>query len=101
VFTADRTWDAYDLLGFLGALPCSSRPRVVLPDDASFHTSAMIRRARRGLSEPGIYPYDLPPYSPELTLIEPVVRPSKQWEVRQRSVPTRGELRNAVETGFS
>ena len=30
VFTAERTWDSYDLLGFLKALPWSNRPRVVV-----------------------------------------------------------------------
>ncbi len=38
IFTAERTWDSYDLLGFLKALPWSKRPRVVVLDNASFHT---------------------------------------------------------------
>ena len=39
VFTAERTWDSYDLLGFLKALPWSKVPRVVVLDNASLHTS--------------------------------------------------------------
>jgi putative transposase len=101
VFTAERTWDSYDLLGFLKALPWSSRPRVVVLDNASFHTSAVIRRARQELSASGIYLYYLPAYSPELNLIEPVFRQVKHQEIPQRSFTTRGDLRNAVETGFS
>ncbi len=72
VFTAERTWDSYDLLGFLGALPRAGVPRVVVLDNASLHTSHVIRRARRGLATEGIYLYILPPYSPELNEIEPV-----------------------------
>ena len=47
VFTAERTWDSYDLLGFLGALPRARVPRVVVLDNAGLHTSHVIRRARR------------------------------------------------------
>ncbi|HMB08453.1 MAG TPA: transposase [Isosphaeraceae bacterium] len=38
VFTAERTWDSYDLLGFLKALPWTKVPRVVVLDNASLHT---------------------------------------------------------------
>src|SRR6185312_11907655 len=55
VFTAERTWDSYDLLGFLRALPWSKRPRVVVLDNASIHTSRVIRRARHRLTNLGIY----------------------------------------------
>jgi putative transposase len=54
VFTAERTWDSYDLLGFLKALPWSKVPRVVVLDNASIHTSKIIRRARHGLTTLGI-----------------------------------------------
>ena len=101
MFSAERTWDSYDLLGSLGALPWSKAPRVVVLDNASVHTSTMIRRARQELSESGVYLYYLPAHSPELNLIEPVFRQVKHQEIPQRSFPTRGELRNAVETGFS
>jgi putative transposase len=101
VFTAERTWDSYDLLGFLKALPWSKRPRVVVLDNASFHTSKVIRLARRTLAASGIYLYFLPPYSPELNLIESVFRQVKHQEIPQRSFTTRTELRDAVELGFS
>jgi len=55
VFTAERTWDSYDLLGFLGALPRAKVPRVVVLDNAGLHTSHVIRRARRDLAAAGIY----------------------------------------------
>jgi transposase len=101
VFTAERTWDSYDLLGFLKALPWSKRPRVVVLDNAGFHTGTVVRLARRALAASGIYLDFLPPYSPELNLIEPVFRQVKHQEIPRRSFTTRAELRNAVVVGFS
>jgi putative transposase len=101
VFTAERTWDSYDLLGFLKALPWSKVPRVVVLDNASIHTSKVIRRARHDLTASGIYLYFLPPYSPELNRIEPVFRQVKHQEIPQRSHTTRAGLRAAVELGFA
>jgi transposase len=100
VFTAERTWDSYDLLGFLGALPWAKVPRVVVLDNASLHTSKVIRGARRGLAAAGIYLYFLPTYSPELNEIEPVFRQVKYQEIPVRSHTTRAGLREAVESGF-
>jgi transposase len=101
VFTAERTWDSYDLLGFLKALPWSKVPRVVVLDNASIHTSKVIRRARHDLTASGIYLYFLPPYSPELNRIEPVFRQVKHQEIPQRSHTTRAGLRAAVVLGFN
>ena len=101
VFTAERTWTSYDLLGFLGALPWSRMPRVVVLDNAALHTGRVIRTARPGLVRRGIYLYFLPPYSPELNEIEPVFRQVKYQEMPQRSYTTRLGLREAVETAFT
>jgi transposase len=101
VFTAERTWDSYDLLGFLSALPPGGVPRVVVLDNASLHTSRVIRGARAGLAAAGIYLYFLPPYAPELNEIEPVFRQVKYQEIPRRSHTTRAGLRGAVETGFT
>jgi putative transposase len=101
VFTAERTWDSYDLLAFLKALPPSKLPRVVVLDNASFHTSKVIRRARKERADSGIYLDFLPPYSPELNQIEPVFRQVKHQEIPQRSFPTRSGLREAVVIGFT
>jgi transposase len=100
VFTAERTWDSYDLLGFLGALPWSKAPRVVVLDNASVHTSKVIRSARHGLTASGVYLYFLPPYSPEMNLVESVFRQVKHQEIPRRSFTTRAELREAVVLGF-
>lgn len=101
VFTAERTWTSYDLLGFLGALPWSKVPRVVVLDNAALHTSKVIRAARPGLARRGIYLYFLPAYSPELNEIEPVFRQVKYQEMPQRSYTTRLGLREAVEEAFN
>jgi putative transposase len=101
VFTAERTWDSYDLIGFLKALPWSKSLRVVALDNAGFHTSKVVRAARKGLAERGIYLYFLPPYSPELNRIEPVFRQVKHQEIPHRSHTTRIGLREAVEAGFN
>ena len=101
VFTAERTWNSHDLIGFLGALPWSKSPRVVVLDNASFHTSRGIRAARKGLADLRIYLYFLPPYSPELNRIEPVFRQVKHQEIPVRSHTTRSGLREAVESGFT
>src|SRR5512142_1636338 len=101
VFTAERTWDSYDLLGFLKALSWAKVPRVIVLDNASLHTSRVIRGARRRLAAAGIYLYYLPPYSPELNEIEPVFRQVKYQEIPRRSYPTRVGLREAVEVAFT
>jgi hypothetical protein len=100
VFTAERTWDSYDLLGFLGALPRAKVPRVVVLDNASLHTSGVIRAARAGLAASGIYLYFLPPYAPELNEIEPVFRQVKYQGMPRRSHTTRAALRAAVDAAF-
>jgi len=101
VFTAERTWNGYDLLGFLGALPWSKAPRVVVLDNAGLHTGRVVREARRRLARRGIYLYFLPPYSPELNEIETVFRQVKYHEMPERSHTTRLGLREAVEEGFT
>jgi transposase len=100
VFTAERTWNSHDLIGFLKALPWSKVPRVVVLDNAGVRTSKVIRAARKGLADRGIYLYYLPPYSPELNQIEPVFRQVKYQEIPERSHTTRIGLRVSVERGF-
>lgn len=101
VFTAERTWTGYDLLGFLGALPWSKVPRVVVLDNAALHTGKVVRAARVRLAGRGIYLYFLPPYSPELNEIEVLFRQVKYHEMPNRSFTTRLDLREAVEDAFT
>ena len=97
---ADGTWRAHDLLGYLRALPWSRVPRVVVLDNAGFHSGKVVRRARAGLAAGGIYLYYLPPYSPELNRIEGGFREVKHREIPYRSHTTRAGLREAVTRGF-
>ncbi len=99
VFTAERTWDSYDFLAFVRSLPWSKVPRVVVLDNASLHTSGVVRRARAGLAAAGIYLYFLPPYSPELNEIEPVFRQVKYQEIPVRSHATRAGLARPSKAG--
>jgi putative transposase len=101
VITAERTWHSYDLLDFLMTLPAARCPRVVVLDNASLHSSAVIRQARHELARRGIYLYFLPAYSPELNEIEPVFRQVKYQEIPHRSHTSRRELRESVEDGFA
>lgn len=100
VSLAEGTWKAHDLLGFLRGLPWSKVPRVVVLDNAGFHTGRVVRLARPGLAAKGIYLYYLPPYSPELNRIEGVFRQVKHQEIPYRSHTTRAGLREAVTKGF-
>jgi hypothetical protein len=100
VFTAERTWDSYDFLGFLGALPRAKVPRIVVLGNASLHTSHVVRRALRSLAASGVYRNYLPPYPPGLNEIEPVFRQVKYHEIPQRSHTMRAGLRATVDTGF-
>jgi putative transposase len=84
VATAERTWVAEDLIGFLKSLPWAKCPRVVVLDNAGVHTKAA-RLARRELIGLGIYLYFLPAYSPELNEVEPVFRQVKYQEMPVRS----------------
>jgi len=100
VFTAERTWKAYDLLAFLRSLPWADVPRVVVLDNGPLHTGWIVRAARAGLARKGIYLYYLPAYSPEFNRIEGVFRQVKYQEMPQRSYTRRQELREAVERSF-
>ena len=69
----ERTLTSDDLLAYWRALPAADVPRVVVLDNAGIHTSKAVKAARPGLAKRGIYLYYLPPYSPELNRIEPVL----------------------------
>ncbi len=99
-WSAARTWTGADLLRFLGELPASQRPRVVVLDNAGLHTSRAVRAARRELSRAGVYLYYLPPYSPELNRVEAVFRQVKYQRMPKRSHDTLVGLRTAVDASM-
>ena len=97
----ERTLTSDDLLTYLrDRLPGATVPRVVVLDNAGIHTSKVVKAARPGLTELGIYLYYLPAYSPELNRIEPVFKQVKHHDMPVRSFATKADLRAAVEAGF-
>jgi transposase len=98
--SAVRTWTGGDVVGFLRSLPASGRPRVVVLDNAGLHTGGAVRDQRRQPAREGIYLSFLPPYSPELNEIEPVLRLVKYHDLPERSYTSEADLRAGVETGF-
>jgi hypothetical protein len=96
-----RTLTSEDLLAFLReALPPGPRPRLVVLDNASLHTSGAIRTARPALEEAGITLEYLPPYSPELNRIEPLFGVIKHHDLPERSYPDLYALYLAVTAAF-
>ena len=96
----ERTLTSDDRIGYLKDLPAATVPRVVVLDNAGIHTSKVMKAARPGLAQLGIYLYYLPAYSPELNRIEPVFKQVKHHEMPTRSFTTKADLRKAVEVGF-
>jgi transposase len=97
----ERTLTSDDLLAYVKALPWSEKPRVVVLDNASLHVSKVVKAARPGLAQQGIYLYYLPPYSPKLNRIEAVFRQVKYQEIPTRSHTSKADLRASVEQGFA
>ncbi len=65
-------------------------PLVVVIDNRSLHRNAVVKAALSELWVKGIYPYYLPPYSPELNDIQPLFRNVRHHEPAERrhtSVP--------------
>jgi putative transposase len=98
---AARAWEGRDVRDFLRSLPASGPPRVVVPGNAGLHTGGAVKAARRQLAREGIFLYFLPPYSPELNEIEPLLRLVKYHDMPERSYASRGGLRVGVEEGFT
>ena len=96
----ERTLTSDDLMEYLGSLPASSVPRVVVLDNAGMHTSKAFKARRKELTRQAIYLYYLPAYSPELNRIEPVFKQIKHHEIPRRSHKSKSELRASVESGF-
>ena len=97
----ERTLKSEDLLAYLGALPSSPVPRVVVLDNASLHISKAVKARRQELARSGVHLYYLPAYSPELNQIEPLFKQVKHHEMPVRSHKSKEELRQAVEQGFA
>jgi putative transposase len=93
--------DAHHLIAFLHELPPVPVPTVVVLDNGSIHRSKETRAAIPTLWTRGIYPYFLPPYSPDLNDIEPVFRVIKHDELPERRYATVPALLDAVRMAFT
>lgn len=106
--TAPRTLRSEDVLRILEAIPRpggvgakSKGALVVVLDNASIHVSHVIQDARPALRRKGIHLYNLPPYSPELNLIEPYFGVVKHTEMPERTYRTVPALIEAIDQAFS
>lgn len=77
------------------------RPLMVVVDNYSVHTSARVRWERRALEAADVYLVYLPAYSPNLSRIEPHWKVTKYYDLRRRSYPSLGDLKQAVETALA
>jgi hypothetical protein len=73
------------------------RPLTVVIDNYSVHKSDRVKQERPLLAAAGIELFYLPPYSPELSRIEPIWQDVKHRELTQRSYAQAGDLKRAVD----
>jgi len=109
--TRTTSWDSQSFLEFVwrkiaglstppGELPAGWRPgrrKVVVLDNYRVHHSQLVKAHLDLLKRAGVVFFYLPPYSPELHLIEAEWRQIKYQELPQRSFEKLDELVQAVE----
>jgi putative transposase len=95
-----HTLRAQDVLLILEAIPRGKGALVVVLDNASIHISHVVKDAMARLRRKGIHLYYLPPYSPELNLIEPFLGVVKYTEMPERSYRTVPSLMEAIDQAF-
>jgi hypothetical protein len=77
-----------------------SKPCAVVLDNYSPHHGKEIKEQLSALEAAGIWLFYLPPYSPELNLIEPMWRHVKHEDMPIRSYTTAVELEAAVDSAL-
>ena len=95
------TFRADHIVRLCEQLPPVSVPTVVVLDNASIHTSTIVRAARRALRACRTFLYYLPPYSPELNDIERLFRTVKYDDLPERRYPSIPSLDTAVQQAFT
>lgn len=73
------------------------RPCVIVLDNYSVHHSQLVKERTPTLKAAGVRFFFLPPYSPELNLIEPLWRQLKHQDLPDRRYPTLDALQAAVQ----
>lgn len=74
---------------------------VIVVDNYSVHHSKVVQAQVPALTAAGVEFFFLPPYSPELDLIEPVWRQVKYQQLPDRSHPTATGLQTAVDAAMA
>jgi hypothetical protein len=77
------------------------RPLTVVIDNYSVHKSDRVKEERPRLAAAGIELFYLPPYSPELSRIEPIWQEVKHRELTERSHAQAGSLKRAVDDALA
>lgn len=77
------------------------RPLVMVVDNYSVHVSQLVKEALPELAAADIYLFFLPPYSPELSDIEPVWQAVKHHEMPERSHAEIRDLKRSVEEALA
>ncbi len=95
------TFRADHIVRLCKALPAVPVPTVVVLDNASIHTSTIVRTARPALRARRTFLYYLPPYSPELNDIERLFRTVKYDDLPERRYPSIPLLDTAVQAAFT
>jgi hypothetical protein len=95
------TFRADHIVRLCEELPPVPVPTVVVLDNASIHTSHIVRAARPALRARRTFLYYLPPYSPELNEIERLFRTIKYDDLPERRYPTIPLLDAAVQQAFT
>ena len=88
-------WDALPP-GYVRDLPCT-----IVLDNYSVHRSQAVKAAAPVLARAGVTFYFLPPYSPELSEIEPLWRHVKYGDLATRSFADGDALHAAVDEGLA
>jgi len=93
---------AAQLVDFVQRIPrLPDKPLLIVLDNASMHTSGLLKQALPKLREQRIYCYYLPPYSPKLNAIEAIFGVIKRDDLPARRYTTWESLEDAIDTGFS
>jgi hypothetical protein len=92
--------DVAGLPGTWDTLPADyvrERPCTIILDNYSVHRSRVVKAAAPVLAQVGVTFYFLPPYSPELSQIEPLWHQVKYHDLTQRSFADAQALQDAVD----
>lgn len=99
------TQDKMDSEMFIGLFeltkPENDIPTCVVIDNYSIHTSKITKRKKLEWEKQGIFFYHLPPYSPELNLIENKWNILKYYYMTKRNFDNTNDLELAIQEGIT